>query len=170
MRKTALAGAAILTATLMLTACGASGDGSDDAMSDQTSSQEQSEDMSDDMTDDMSAEPDDMTDDTADDMGMAARTGTFEGLNDKAVAGTVEVSDTELVLSGYSSDEGPDLHVYLTNGTDEAAVAAGAEIDMVAFDEASQTFALDGVDVAAYDTVVIHCDKAKAVFGAAPLA
>ncbi|MFI2489282.1 DM13 domain-containing protein [Promicromonospora kroppenstedtii] len=125
-------------------------------MSDQTaSSQEQSEDMSDDMTDDMD---------------MAARTGTFEGLNDKSVAGMVEVSDTELVLSGYSSDEGPDLHVYLTDGTDEAAVAAGTEIDVVAFDEASQTFALDGVDVAGYDTVVIHCDKAKAVFGAAPVA
>ena len=133
MRKTALASAAVLTATLLL---------------------------------DMSAEPDDMSDD----MDMAARTGTFEGLNDKAVAGMVEVTDTELVLSGYSSDEGPDLHVYLTNGTDEAAVAAGTEIDVVAFDEASQTFALDGVDVAGYDTVVIHCDKAKAVFGAAALA
>jgi hypothetical protein len=161
MRKTALAGAAVLTATLLLTGCGADDGGSGDAMSDQTaSSQEQSEDMG----EDMSAEPDDMADD------MAARTGTFEGLNDKSVAGTVEVSGTELVLSGYSSDEGPDLHVYLTNGTDEAAVAAGTEIDVVAFDEASQTFALDGVDVAGYDTVVIHCDKAKAVFGAASLA
>jgi hypothetical protein len=152
MRKTALAGAAVLTATLLLTGCGADDGGSGDAMSDQTaSSQEQSEDM-------------------GEDMDMAARTGTFEGLNDKSVAGTVEVSGTELVLSGYSSDEGPDLHVYLTNGTDEAAVAAGTEIDVVAFDEASQTFALDGVDVAGYDTVVIHCDKAKAVFGAASLA
>lgn len=154
MRKTALASAAVLTATLLLTGCGADDGGSGDAMSDQTSSsQEQSEDMGDDMADD-----------------MAARTGTFEGLNDKVVAGTVEVSATEVVLSDYSSDEGPDLHVYLTNGTDEAAVAAGTEIDVVAFDEASQTFALDGVDVAGYDTVVIHCDKAKAVFGAAALA
>ncbi|GAA2230102.1 hypothetical protein GCM10010413_29190 [Promicromonospora sukumoe] len=156
MRKTALAGATILTATLLLTACGTADDGAGDAMSDQTaSSQEQSEDMAEDMGDDMAADP---------------RTGTFEGLNDKSVAGTVEVSGTEVVLSGYSSDEGPDLHVYLTNGTDEAAVAAGTEIDVVAFDEASQTFALDGVDVAGYDTVVIHCDKAKAVFGAAALA
>ncbi|MFD7026233.1 DM13 domain-containing protein [Promicromonospora sukumoe] len=153
MRKTALAGATILTATLLLTACGTADDGAGDAMSDQpSSSQEQSGDMA---TDDMAAEP---------------RTGTFEGLNDKSVAGTVEVSGSEIVLSGYSSDEGPDLHVYLTNGTDEAAVAAGTEIDVVAFDEASQTFALDGVDVAGYDTVVIHCDKAKAVFGAAALA
>lgn len=156
MRKTALAGATILTATLLLSACGTADDGGGDAMSDQTSSsQEQSEDMTDSATDDMAAEP---------------RAGTFEGLNDKSVAGTVEVSGTEIVLSGYSSDEGPDLHVYLTNGTDEAAVAAGTEIDVVAFDEASQTFALDGVDVAGYDTVVIHCDKAKAVFGAAALA
>ncbi|WP_020013016.1 DM13 domain-containing protein [Promicromonospora sukumoe] len=160
MRKTALASAAVLTATLLLTGCGADDGGSGDAMSDQTSSsQEQSEDMGEDMGEDMT-----------EDMGGEARTGTFEGLNDKAVAGTVEVSDSEIVLSGYSSDEGPDLHIYLTNGTDEAAVAAGTQIDAVAFDEASQTFALDGVDVAGYDTVVIHCDKAKAVFGAAPLA
>jgi hypothetical protein len=160
MRKTALASAAVLTATLLLTGCGADDGGSGDAMSEQTmSSQEQSEDMADDMGEGM-----------GDDMAAEPSTGTFEGLNDKAVAGTVEVSDTEIVLSGYSSDEGPDLHVYLTNGTDEAAVAAGTEIDVVAFDVESQTFALDGVDVAGYDTVVIHCDKAKAVFGAAALA
>jgi len=99
----------------------------------------------------------------------SARAGTFSGLNDKTVAGSVEVTDTEVTLSGFSSDEGPDLHVYLTNGTDEAAVAAGAEIDKVAFDQASQSFALDGTDATGYDTVVIHCDKAKAVFGAAAL-
>ena len=113
----------------------------------------------------------DETDDgMSDDMDMAARTGNFEGLNDKSVAGTVDVSATEVVLSGFSSDEGPDLHVYLTNGTDEAAVEAGVEVDVIDFDAASQTFALDGVNAADYDTVVIHCDKAKAVFGAAPLA
>ncbi|TPX01184.1 DM13 domain-containing protein, partial [Schumannella luteola] len=69
----------------------------------------------------------------------------------------------------FSSSEGPDLHIYLTNGDDEAAVEAGMEISTVSFSEASQTFSLSGVDVSGYDTVVIHCDKAKAVFGAASL-
>ncbi|MBS1908044.1 MAG: DM13 domain-containing protein [Actinobacteria bacterium] len=97
------------------------------------------------------------------------KTGTFMGLNGKKVRGSVTVSGSELMLSGFSSDEGPDLHVYLTNGTDEAAVSAGTQIDAVAFDKASQTFMLSGVDFSKYTDVVIHCDKAKAVFGAASL-
>ena len=97
------------------------------------------------------------------------KTGTFMGLNGKKVQGSVTVSGSELMLSGFSSDEGPDLHVYLTNGTDEAAVSAGKQIDAVAFDKASQTFMLSGVDLSMYTDVVIHCDKAKAVFGAASL-
>ena len=97
------------------------------------------------------------------------KTGTFMGLNGKKVEGSVTVSGSELMLSGFSSDEGPDLHVYLTNGTDEAAVSAGTQIDAVAFDKASQTFMLSGVDLSKYTEVVIHGDKAKAVFGAAAL-
>ncbi|WP_402839779.1 DM13 domain-containing protein [Microbacterium sp. GXS0129] len=97
------------------------------------------------------------------------KSGTFMGLNDKMVSGTVTVEDGKLTLSGFSSDEGPDLHVYLTNGTDEAAVTAGMMIDKVAFDQADQTFMLSGVDLSKYTDVVIHCDKAKAVFGAAAL-
>ena len=99
----------------------------------------------------------------------SARTGTFGGLNDKHVAGTATVTAAQIVLSGFSSDAGPDLHIYLTNGTDENAVAAGKELGTVAFDKASQTFSINGVDASKYTTVVIRCDKAKAVFGAATL-
>jgi len=98
-----------------------------------------------------------------------SRTGTFAGLNGKKVSGTVSISGGTLTLSGFSSDEGPDLHVYLTSGTDEAAVGAGKEIKAVAFDKADQTFSLSGIDSSSYTDVVIHCDKAKAVFGAATL-
>lgn len=100
---------------------------------------------------------------------VATAQGTFAGLNDKAVAGTVSIKGSTLTLAGFSSDEGPDLHLYLTNGTEETAVAAGTEMGKVAFDEASQTFTLDGVDAAGYTHLVVHCDKAKAVFGAASL-
>jgi hypothetical protein len=99
----------------------------------------------------------------------SSRTGTFEGLNDKHVAGTAAVSDAQIVLSGFSSDAGPDLHIYLASGSDENAVAAGKEIGSIAFDKPSQTFSISGVDASKYTTVVIHCDKAKAVFGAATL-
>ncbi|UJP09854.1 DM13 domain-containing protein [Microbacterium sp. KUDC0406] len=106
---------------------------------------------------------------SADDMMMAKVSGKFEGLNGKAVSGDATVEDGKVVLSGFSSDEGPDLHVYLTNGTDEAAVGEGMLVDAVAFDQESQTFMIDDVDVSKYSYVVIHCDKAKAVFGAAKL-
>lgn len=106
---------------------------------------------------------------TMDSSTMTMKSGTFMGLNDKMVSGTATIEDGKLTLSGFSSDEGPDLHVYLTNGTDEAAVTAGTMIDAVAFDKADQTFMLSGVDLSKYTDVVIHCDKAKAVFGAAAL-
>lgn len=95
-------------------------------------------------------------------------TGHFHGLNGKSVKGTVTVADGKVTLSGFSSDEGPDLHLYLARGTDEAAVAAGTELGAVAFGEASQSFSLSGG--ADFTEVLVHCDKAKAVFGAAELA
>lgn len=101
---------------------------------------------------------------------MSMLKGTFGGLNEKKVAGMASISDGMLTLSGFSSDEGPDLHVYLTNGTDEAAVSAGMELGKVVFNQASQSYTLaSGVDASKYTDVVVHCDKAKAVFGAAPL-
>lgn len=141
MRITALVGATALAFTL--TACGQA----DDApMKDSMPSSS----MSDDMTTD-------------------AAPGMFGGLNGKKVAGEVTIADGKLELSGFSSDFGPDLHVYLTNGNDSAAVAAGVSVGKVVPDDASQVFELGDVDPAEYDTVVIHCDKAKAVFGAATL-
>lgn len=146
MRKTALAGTAVLVFALTLTACGAGDDMTSTSMNESSSAPSQPEDA----------------------MAMD-RTGSFEGHGDKTVTGSVMVSADQIEFADFSSDEGPDLHVYLTNGTDESAVEAGMEIDSIAFDEASQTFMLDGANVDDFDTVVIHCDKAKAVFGAAPL-
>lgn len=148
MRKTLLLAATAVALTAGLTACSA-GAGADTAASSSPSSSSSSSSSS--------AAKDD-------------RTGTFSGLNKMTVAGTATVAGGTLTLSGFSSDEGPDLHVYLTNGTDESAVAAGKEIAPVAYDKASQTFDLKGLDTSAFTDVVIHCDKAKAVFGAAALA
>ena len=101
---------------------------------------------------------------------MVMETGTFGGLNDKSVTGTATITGTEVQLTGFSSDEGPDLHLYLTNGTDETAVASGIELGTIAFDEPEQTFPIGGtIDVSGYTHLVVHCDKAKAVFGAAAL-
>lgn len=150
MRKMALAATAALALALTLTACSSS-EMDADTMSDASTSQEMSQ-----APEDASSMPVELS-------------GDFSGLNDKQVSGSVTVTEDELALSGFSSDEGPDLHVYLTNGTDEAAVSAGTMVDAVTFDMASQTFELEGIDVADFTYVVIHCDKAKAVFGAAEL-
>lgn len=150
MRKIALAATAALTLALALSACSSPAATEDSKPS---SSASQSADSG--------------TSTTS--MEMAEKTGTFAGLNEKTVSGAVTVTDDEIALSGFSSDEGPDLHVYLTNGTDEAAVSEGMLVDAVSYDTATQTFTLDGVDTSEYSYVVIHCDKAKAVFGAAEL-
>jgi hypothetical protein len=102
------------------------------------------------------------------DMGIH-RPGSFFGLNGKKVSGKVSIADGKVVLSEFASDEGPDLHLYLTNGDDSAAVAAGQSLGEVEYDERSQTFELDGINADDYDTVVVNCDKARAVFGAAEL-
>ncbi len=99
----------------------------------------------------------------------AARMGHFTGLNGKHVGGTATVTGSNLEFTDFSSDEGPDLHVYLTKGSAESDVAAGKQISAIKFDQATQSFSLSGIDTMGYTTVVIHCDKAKAVFGAASL-
>ncbi|MEZ5209721.1 DM13 domain-containing protein [Gordonia sp. (in: high G+C Gram-positive bacteria)] len=148
----ALAGAAALALVLTVSACGS--DSSDDhpAMASNTMSA---------MTPSMGA-PMPMTT-------GAERTGMFAGENGKSVTGTATISGDTLMLTGFHSDEGPDLHVYLTDGTDEAAVGGGKELGKVTYDRAAQSFSLTGADAAKYTHVVIHCDKAKAVFGAAML-
>lgn len=147
MRIKAIATAAVLTLGLGLSACGSSNDDtSTSGSSDSTSAAATT-----------SSSP------------TMEHHGSFTGANGKNVAGTVKVSGHDITLSGFSSDEGPDLHIYLTNGTNEAAVSAGKEISTVKFNEASQSFMVDGTDLSSYTTVVIHCDKAHAVFGTAHL-
>lgn len=168
MRLKALVGTGVLALALTLSACGAgddSGQGSDSSTSEESMTDDQS------MTDEGATDDESMSDDESmTDEAMMGGTGTFAGLNDKNVGGTVTVEGNTVTLAGFSSDEGPDLHLYLANGSDEAAVTAGVELGTVAFDEAAQTFTVEsGVDVADYTDVVVHCDKAKAVFGAAEL-
>ncbi|SLB14442.1 DM13 domain-containing protein [Mycobacteroides abscessus] len=97
------------------------------------------------------------------------RSGMFEGLNGKHVGGKVTVTGSTLEFSNFSSDEGPDLRAYLTTGTTEADVVAGMPVAAITFNQASQTYPLKGADTRTYTTAVIHCDKAKVVFGAASL-
>ena len=146
--KRFIATASLLGATaLALTACSSTGS-SDAGMSSQAMS---------------SMAPSSMS---ASSMG-SMQEGTFTGLNGKMVKGTATVENGIVTLTGFSSDEGPDLHLYLADGTSEQEVTSGTELGKVSFDTASQTFKLP--EGAMGKDVVVHCDKAKAVFGAAML-
>ncbi|WP_207553243.1 DM13 domain-containing protein, partial [Mycobacteroides abscessus] len=102
-------------------------------------------------------------------MAGKTRTGAFNGIDGKHVAGTATLANGQLTLTEFSSDKGPDLHIYLTKGSDQNAVSTGRELGMVASDKADQTFTVSDTDASMYDTVLINCDKAKEAFGAAAL-
>ena len=166
MRSKAFIGTGFVALAMALTACGSSGGGSGSSDSMTSMSSPMASGMHSPMTSEMMTDSSDMAggDDSS---GMGH--GTFEGLNGKSVQGKVTIEHGTLKLTGFSSDEGPDLHLYLTNGTDEAAVGKGTELGKVAFDTATQSFDLQGADISEFTDVVVHCDKAKAVFGAAML-
>lgn len=99
-----------------------------------------------------------------------SRHGVFAGSGDKTLMGEVMIEGSTVEITGFHSDEGPDLHFYLANGTDDAAAMAGIEIGSVSSD-ANQTITLAaGTSTEMYTTLIVRCDKAKVVFGSAPLA
>ena len=95
-----------------------------------------------------------------------AEKGMFKGENKETVEGKAMIKDNKLMLTDFKSSKGPDLHVYLTKNGD---IKTGKKIDAVKYDEKEQTFDLKGIDVKAYDTVTIYCDKAHVVFGNAKI-
>lgn len=99
-----------------------------------------------------------------------SRHGIFAGSGDKTLAGEVTIEGTTIEITGFHSDEAPDLHFYLANGTDDDAALAGMEIGSVSSD-ANQIITLPaGTSAEMYTTLIVRCDKAKVVFGSAPLA
>lgn len=100
----------------------------------------------------------------------SSRQGAFAGAGGKSVSGQVTIHGSTIDISDFRTDEGPDLHFYLANGTDDAAALAGVEIGTVSTD-ATQTITLPaGTTAEMYTTLIVRCDKAQVVFGSAPLA
>lgn len=161
MRKVSLIAAAAVALALTLSGCSSAAESMDDEPA-ASATQEAAETPEASMDDEMDEKDESMDE-------MTEMSGSFVGQGEKSVSGTVTVSGDKIMLTDFSSSEGPDLHIYLANGDDLDAVSAGMEVDLVASDEASQTFTLDGMHPADYSHVVIYCDKAKVVFGAAEL-
>jgi hypothetical protein len=80
----------------------------------------------------------------------------------------------ELRLSNFSTSNGPDVHVILTNSTDPAlkakapgqAPAQFVELGSLKGNQGDQNYSVPtGTDLAHNDTVVIYCERFHAVFG-----
>ncbi len=97
---------------------------------------------------------------------VAMMKGDFEGVGKHMVSGMVTVSNSDLELSNFKTDEGPDLHVYLTKSGN---IDSGKEVSDIDLKATEQTFSLGGIETADYDTVVIYCEKAHEAFGQAKL-
>lgn len=92
--------------------------------------------------------------------------GDFQGENDHSVSGKAVISNGKLTLSNFKTDDGPDLHVYLSkNGKIEGA----KELDKIDLEKSEQTFDLEEKDSETYTTVLIYCNKAHELFGKAAL-
>lgn len=96
-----------------------------------------------------------------------AMTGTFSGMNDKNVSGTVTVADGKLKLTNFKTDEGPDLHIYLAKDGNVQTGIIKTKIDLKS---SEQSFDIpEGTDLSKYNSVLIYCDKAHVTFGEAKL-
>ncbi|GBG97306.1 DM13 domain-containing protein [Lactococcus termiticola] len=94
--------------------------------------------------------------------------GSFTGMNDKKVSGTVTVANNKITLDNFKTDEGPDLHIYLAKDGDVKSGIIDAKISLT---EGKQEFDIPaGTDLSKYNSVLIYCDKAHVTFGEAKLA
>jgi hypothetical protein len=106
--------------------------------------------------------------------------GGFESRNRYTVTGEATVYELEdgsrtLRLEPFESTNGPDLYVYLTTADhaddDDALAADFVDLGDLRGNIGSQNYPIpDDVDLDAYDTVVIWCERFTVAFGAADLA
>ncbi|BFH12484.1 DM13 domain-containing protein [Paenibacillus melissococcoides] len=97
---------------------------------------------------------------------MDAKKGVLTGTGNEKSEGDVEIKDGKVMLTNFKTTKGPDLHIYLTKGKD---VQTGKKLGKIDVDKSEQTFDLNGADLSEYNSVVIYCDKAHVIFGAADI-
>ncbi len=104
-------------------------------------------------------------------------TGTFVGVGEHNVSGTARVvklanGGRRLVLRSFSTDNGPDLRVWLTKGViDESSdVTAYRGLGRLKRTAGSQSYVIPrGVRIASLRTAIIWCEDFSVLFGAARL-
>ena len=118
------------------------------------------------LAEESSASSSQMPDDKQKDEMNQALVGQLMGQGKHKVMGMAKVTAKEVVLTGFSSDEAPDLNAYLTKDGD---VEHGLKLGKVDAKGAIQGYKLDKVDLSQYNTLTIHCDQVNETFGSAML-
>ena len=100
---------------------------------------------------------------------MSKRVGTFTGRSRHTMSGSVEVTETTVVLQeDYKLDRAPDPIVGLGNGEVYDPATYMGELKSLS---GTSSYAMpEGIDVADYSEVIIWCRAADVPLGIAPLA
>lgn len=96
----------------------------------------------------------------------AGKSGSFSGHKNYKVRGSVKVEEaggkTTVKLSGFSTTRGPDLYIYVGNGSPTKLIAKLKKTS------GSQSYTLPaGMTAASFSSVHVHCKRYSVVFGTA---
>ena len=116
------------------------------------------------LAEESSASSSQMPEDKQKDEMNQALVGQLMGQGKHKVMGMAKVTAKEVVLTGFSSDEAPDLNAYLTKDGD---VEHGLKLGKVDAKGAIQGYKLDKVDLSQYNTLTSHCDQVDETGGSA---
>lgn len=97
---------------------------------------------------------------------MKNMSGMLSSEGDHETKGMVEIKDNMLMLSDFMTANGPDVHVWLSKDNDMAQAFDVAKLDLGV---SEQSFDISMVPMSDYNTVIIYCNDAQAVFGSATL-
>jgi hypothetical protein len=105
---------------------------------------------------------------------VTVASGNFRGIAHetvgKAAVVKLEGSERKLTLTGFQTDPGPDLFVYLVSGGSADDTDDHKNLGSLNGNKGNQQYAIPpGVDIRAYNTVVIWCRAFSVAFGAAEL-
>ncbi|MHA4740789.1 DM13 domain-containing protein [Dyadobacter sp. MSC1_007] len=108
---------------------------------------------------------------TVDSMAVVNVEGSFKGIGGESVSGTAKIITAgekySLVLDQFSTNNGPDLHVYLSK---QARPKDFIDLGSLKSTRGTQVYEINGKpDLAEYKYALIHCQQFNHLFGSALL-
>jgi hypothetical protein len=108
---------------------------------------------------------------TVDSMAVVDATGSFMGVGGESVSGMARIINAggkySLILDQFSTNNGPDLHVYLSK---QATPKDFIDLGPLKSTRGTQVYQINGTpDFAEYKYALIHCQQFNHLFGSALL-